>query len=772
MSAAAAPSPTTGPPRLPYLVALIAVVLAGIAVALVPRTYQPLDVDAPADVFSAGRAAAHIEAIAANPRPPGTPAHTAARDDLVTALEELGARAEVQTGVGWLAPPGLSTQRGGQVHNVVGRWAGTDPTGTVVLAAHYDTVRGSPGAGDDGIGVGTVLEVARTLVAGGPLRNDLVVLVTDGEEAGLLGAQRFTSSNDLREPVVVLNHEARGNSGTPTTFRMTSPNGMLVDVLASAPGADADSLTQLLFEILPNDTDFRLFDEAGFHGYDTAITGGAAYYHSPLDTTDRLSRESLQHMGVTTSAMVQQLAGSDLSGIDDAGDAVVSGSPWGLLHAPRAVEAVGALLLAVVVGSVLVIRVRRGECSPEQIGGAAAVALPAGILAAGAAFLPWWAARSLAPGMSAPVADEPYRPGWFQAAAILAAVGILVTVLVWWARRRPPAAFTCGALTVPALLALVTIPFPGVASALVLLTLPAAVGILVAITAAARSVWWRLGATTIGTALSVLWGAYAAEASFDAGLLYGAPLAGLFVALTFAATLPLWEPVVSSVRLRFGITAPLALTVVVALAATLAGGYVNRDGATDPRQEYLWYSLDSDRDAAVWGSPDPPRSDWTRALLTESPARMPDEFPWQSGRPLSSGPAPVAPLEPPDVDVIEDRGRGSAREVRLRLTTRRDADAIGLWVDEQTAYVHGATVDGHAAEPAENFGFMFWAPGPDGVEVTLTLSMRESELGVRVADWTDDPEVIPGYRPPENRVVVQPTVAVTRSLRFRRHSHS
>ncbi len=44
--------------------------------------------------------------------------------------------------------------------------------------------------------------------------------------------------------------------------------------------------------------------------------------------------------------------------------------------------------------------------------------------------------------------------------------------------------------------------------------------------------------------------------------------------------------------------------------------------------------------------------------------------------------------------------------------------------------------------------------------------MLESRLGVRVADLGDDLGEVPGFEPPADRVVVQPTVAVTRTLQL------
>ena len=122
----------------------------------------------------------------------------------------------------------------------------------------------------------------------------------------------------------MLNHEARGAGGAPMTFRMSSPNGELLEVLAGAPGASADSGSEATFEALPHDTDFTPFEQAGLYGYDTAIMADGAYYHSPLDDPAHLSAASLQQMGDTTLALTRELAGMDLGAIADGGEEIVT----------------------------------------------------------------------------------------------------------------------------------------------------------------------------------------------------------------------------------------------------------------------------------------------------------------------------------------------------------------------------------------------------------------------------------------------------------------
>ena len=67
---------------------------------------------------------------------------------------------------------------------------------TQLPVAQYPTVAppsivisaGSPGASDDAAGVAAALEIVRAIQAGGQPLRDIIVLITDGEEAGLRGA--------------------------------------------------------------------------------------------------------------------------------------------------------------------------------------------------------------------------------------------------------------------------------------------------------------------------------------------------------------------------------------------------------------------------------------------------------------------------------------------------------------------------------------------------------------------------------------------------------
>src|SRR5207244_9576883 len=98
------------------------------------------------------------------------------------------------------------------VDNVIGKLEGSDPTlPAVLLSAHYDSVPASPGASDDGIGTATIMETARALTAGEKPKRSIIVLLADGEEDGLLGAEAFVVSHPLAKTVkLAVNVDSRG----------------------------------------------------------------------------------------------------------------------------------------------------------------------------------------------------------------------------------------------------------------------------------------------------------------------------------------------------------------------------------------------------------------------------------------------------------------------------------------------------------------------------------------------------------------------------------
>ncbi|MES2722822.1 MAG: hypothetical protein V4656_06695, partial [Pseudomonadota bacterium] len=81
--------------RKDVLVAVV-VAVALIAAAVANMTPRPLGLDAPANVFSAGRAMVDNRVIAKVPHPTGSPANYAVRNYLVSRMTQLGLSPQVQ----------------------------------------------------------------------------------------------------------------------------------------------------------------------------------------------------------------------------------------------------------------------------------------------------------------------------------------------------------------------------------------------------------------------------------------------------------------------------------------------------------------------------------------------------------------------------------------------------------------------------------------------------------------------------------------------------
>ncbi|MDQ0466156.1 hypothetical protein QO010_003949 [Caulobacter ginsengisoli] len=293
---------------------LLAAMVGGLLIAWQGTvTPRPLAADAPADVFSAGRAMKDIEVVAKTPHPLGSPENDAVRDYLVGRMTAMGLAPRVQDARAFFQNSfnGGQWAIGGRVRNIIGVIPGRDRSApAIAIMAHYDSVPGSPGAADDATGVASALEIARILKAQGTPARDVIILITDGEEAGLLGAHAFFEQDPLARHVgLVLNMESRGGGGRANMFQTGPRNGALIGLFAeNAKAPISSSLAVFLYEHMPNDTDFTVSKAAGITGLNFAFIGRQFDYHSPSSTPANLDQGSVQHMGEQVLAAARALA--------------------------------------------------------------------------------------------------------------------------------------------------------------------------------------------------------------------------------------------------------------------------------------------------------------------------------------------------------------------------------------------------------------------------------------------------------------------------------
>lgn len=289
------------------------VLSAGLALGLATvRTPPPHAASASSALFSAERAMKDVAVIGREPHPTGSPRAEEVRRYLFQRLQGLGLDPQMRLGEGVEFRRGdPSVAAAAEVQNILAALPGSNPTlPAVLLMAHSDSTPNSAGAADDGAGVATLLETARSLTGDAPHERTVLFLLTDGEEAGLLGARAFFATDPAAKRVgVVLNLEARGDAGRTAMFQLgPRSDGLLRAYGQEAAGPFANSLTGLLFKILPNDTDFTVSLGKDLPGLNFAFIGDQLAYHTPLATPEHLSRGSLQSMGGQVLPLTRALA--------------------------------------------------------------------------------------------------------------------------------------------------------------------------------------------------------------------------------------------------------------------------------------------------------------------------------------------------------------------------------------------------------------------------------------------------------------------------------
>ncbi len=309
--------------RLASGVMVVVLIMVGFLSTL-PPTAQ--GADAPATEFSAARAMEHVNEIAREPHPLGSPESERVGAYLVSELEALGLEIDLQT---FMAPDYYAGAGRVELANVIGWIPGTANTGAVVLIAHYDTVPSTPGANDNSAAVAALLEAARALRAGPPLANDVVFLFTDAEEpsgpSGHFGARAFVSLPDVVDGLgVVVNFEANGSSGASTLVETNGSSSWLIgEFSAAAPHPVAFSfLTEVAEWIGEIGTDFDVLSDAGVPGVNFAYLRGSPIYHTDDDDIDSVGQGSLQHHGSNALAIAQHFGDMDLTVVPDSGDSV------------------------------------------------------------------------------------------------------------------------------------------------------------------------------------------------------------------------------------------------------------------------------------------------------------------------------------------------------------------------------------------------------------------------------------------------------------------
>jgi hypothetical protein len=724
------------------MMALAATLVVGLVLAFVStRTPATPAHPAPGD-FQASRAMADIEVIAQRGHPIGSADHARVRDYLLGRLRQLGLEVRVQSGEGVfsIARHDRATVSGGQVDNLIGVMAGKDRAlPPLVIQAHYDSVPNSPGAADDSTGVGVALDIARALKAQGQPARDVVFLITDGEESGLLGAQSFYASDPLARRIgLVINMEARGGGGRVWMFETSNSNGGLVDAYRKVTRDPAStSLAIYIYQHMPNDTDLTVVKKSHIAGLNYAFIGKEFDYHAGSSTPANLERGTVQHMGQQVLATAQAFAFStalpkarpDVVYSDVLGQAIVGYPQWAgwLVLLAGAGMAVAALA-----------RARRAEPLSWVVALRAVGALVLAVVVAGALA---YGARALT---GSPINFTGQRPmlaqfGRFEASVFALSLSSLLLAFAGLAGRNPrPWSAWAGVLGLGFILA----------AALQALAAPTA--FLLA---------WPL----VVAAVIALVAAYAGKGTFEApaslaavvvlGGLGLAQVLGMahFVALGVGADLP-------SALAVFALVAALILTpwlwsrtrgqviggalaVVVGLGLVLAVRLTDPSSPRHPRATEVYYLADADSGAFWRVSAMPDADAWTRAVLTADGGKAVERAIRGFGEKLLVAPAkPIAVARPQATMSTDAKGRTTVRVVeaadsrQVRFSVRSDKP------------ITAATTNGKRVAMTAKTLSVYWTSPGRPIELVLDTAPG-ARLDVKVAEvrdgWPKDAKPLP-----------------------------
>lgn len=689
--------------------------------------------ETPATAFSGARAMDHIRTFARVPHTMGTPENQRVRDYILDTLNTLkrdnpAFNLEIQL-------DGEHVERNTRhspykvcyVENILARVAGEAPSKAFLVMAHYDSVAWGPGAADDGSGIAAMLETLRVLAAdaaeGRHLRNDVIFLFTDGEEVNLLGPKAFRKHPWFNDVGLVLNFEARGIWGPSYMFETSDHNGWLIREFAkAAPYPVASSLMFDVSDRMPTSTDYAVLRDDNIPGMNCAFIGGLAHYHTMNDNPEQIDQRSVQHHGSYALSLTRHFGNANLNDTDRPNAVYFNGLGHHLIVYPASWTPFLAALALIAYALFLTRGLRHGVLAWRRVAASALLFLLAVVLstlAVAALMVLGWAMHReyllyIGPwimfgaiGFTFGVLALLYRPLFGRASVAEVSAG----VLFWW----------CGFLVA----ALVWMP-----SGAYLATWPLLFGVVMLGGLAVMQsrgfghlsqLAWALVCAIPALVLVpvTIYGCYTAMTAILA------PFWMAFVLLNAAAVFPLFCWTADTRRPWFGILLALA-----GLGVFFAGMIRFEFTPEQPKMNSLCYGLNFDRNQAAWISTDDRLDEWTTQFFRDDRTRASvREFAPDVGDLFLRGPAPIAPIAPPQVTVLEDKEEAGLRQLHLRVTSGRAAPRISLYAGPETdicfASLNGIPLGENDRRPqvrrGERWGIEFQGLSYEGLDLQLGL---------------------------------------------------
>jgi len=694
----------------------------------------------PAD-FSSARAMKHLEAIARSPHPIGSASHAEVRDYILANLTELGVSPTVQK-VPVVSQRPNSDIVAGTVENIVAKLGGTNNQQAILLVSHYDSVPNSFGANDDGFGVSVMLETLRAIKTRGQLRNDVIFLFSDGEEVGLLGAKAFMDEHPWARNVgLVLNFEARGNSGPVVLFE-TSPNNqdLIYEFAKAVPRPVANSLSSEIYRRLPNSTDLTIFKAAGLPGLNFAYIKGLNHYHSYMDSVREVDETSIQHGGSYALALTNHF-GNLASIAQRKGNAVyfdLLGRAF-FSYSERWVLPLFLVLTALIAATAIIgFKRRRLTIGGVGFGFIAFAGTVVTAWLAGAGL--WRLLQSIYGERTQVLQNNSFHSEFYLVSFVALTLALASTLYLLLFKRVSSSNLTMGALLGLFILSIPVHWFVPGASYLFVWSLVFST-IALATTFISRNQDASIKQTIVflvcaipGVLLfvPVIYLVYTAVTLAAAGILMA------MVALLLATLVPHLRLMATS---RTWLVPTLS---VVASAAFFTAGILTPVYRQDqPKPNNIFYALNADSGKAMWASGDQRPDEWTSQFLSRQPEKgsMAEYINLRYNGFLKAA-APEISVPAPQIALVSETKTDNGRTIKVRITSPRQAPAISLAADSGAEIV-SAEIAGKSIPNAggESWALNYFALPQDGVEISLHT--KSGAVKIKAVDQSYELPVFP-----------------------------
>ncbi|NET89769.1 MAG: M20/M25/M40 family metallo-hydrolase [Kamptonema sp. SIO1D9] len=754
-----------------------------------PPAVQPLD--APLTEFSASRALKHLEVIAEKPHPIGSAANQKVRDYLVRELTHLGLNPQIQTTTA-INSMWDEIILAGTVNNIIAKLEGTENTeNAILLAAHYDSEPNSLGASDDGAAVAAILETIRALKASLPLKNDVIVLFTDGEEVGLLGAKAFVERHPWAKYIkLAVNFEARGTSGASFMFETSKNNDWLIQEFAKLTTHPfINSFASSLANLLPNETDMTIFKKVGLAGLNFAYINDSFNYHSALDNLDNLDRRSLQHHGNYALAIARHFGNLNLETQSKVNAIYFDLFGLTLIHYSEAWVIPLAILVILLFILVVILGFRQGQLTFSGITWGFLAWLFSMICAEIAILLTWWGICKIHDAYNwSSFYDysfyyylNTYNSNFYISSFVALTLGISSGIYIWLSQKLNGDNLAIGATLWWLILAILSSWYlPGTSYLFTLPLLFRLIGFIFTFKSPPKELisWQHLIIISFCTIPGIVLLIPTIYLAFIALTVNFAALVIILLMLLLGLLIPHFYLLDTPPKWILP-TSSLLVSIILIIIGLVKADF----NANHPLANSIFYELNADTNEAAWVSFNAPTDKWTSQFFVEDVKRgnlieqfdiaeyilVNSEYYPPNERYVFKVKAPLVSLNPPTIEIVNERVNNETRTLDFHISSPQKTRVMNIYLNSPTtvlvSQINGQIITDPNSlmsnELKNQWRLQYQAFPDEGIDLTLVINSGQP-ISIKLVEEMDGfPQILETSLEPRTNAMMQMPFAIS-----------